>query len=228
MKILICDDEKDIVSAIEIYLKGEKYETVACYNGQEALDYLEKHQDIDLVILDVMMPVLDGITTLMKIRTFSTVPVILLTAKSEDNDKIIGLNIGADDYVTKPFNPLELIARVKSQLRRSHNFSHTAQGLQLSCGGIVVNDESKAVFVDEKEVNLTPTEYDILKLLMQNQGKVFSPTQIYQKIWQDYVYGSEATVAVHIRHLRTKIEIDPSEPRYLKVVWGQGYKIEGQ
>ena len=228
MKILICDDEKDIVSAIEIYLKGENYETEVCYNGQEALDYLTSHQDIDLVILDVMMPVMDGITTLMKLRTFSTVPVIFLTAKGEDHDKIIGLNIGADDYVTKPFNPLELIARVKSQLRRSLNFVKQEEKLQLSCGGIVIDDDSKAVFVDEKEVNLTPTEYEILKLLMQHQGKVFSPTKIYQKIWQDYVYGSEATVAVHIRHLRKKIEIDPSKPRYLKVVWGQGYKIEGQ
>lgn len=229
MKILICDDEQDILSAIEIYLKAEGYETCTAKNGKEALGILKDNADIKLVILDVMMPIMDGISTLAQIRNFSTVPVILLTAKSEDTDKILGLNIGADDYITKPFNPMELIARVRSQLRRYVDFgSMIKEESHLICGGIVMDDSSKAVFVDEKPINLTPTEYEILKLLITHPGKVFSPVKIYEKIWDDNAYGSEGTVAVHIRHLRKKIEIDPSQPRYLKVVWGQGYKIEGK
>jgi len=225
--ILICDDERDIVSALKIYLDAEGYNTICCYNGNEAVEAV-KNNEIHLLLLDVMMPVCDGITALAQLREFSNIPVILLTAKSEDTDKVIGLNIGADDYVTKPFNPIELIARVRSQLRR---FMQLGAGTQKTSdgyiiGGIELNDSAKRVTVDGEEVSLTPTEYEILKLLMQNKGKVLSPKEIYHSVWNDVAYGAESTVAVHIRHLREKIEINPAEPRYLKVVWAHGYKIE--
>ena len=224
--ILICDDEKDIVNALDIYLKSEGYNTVLSYNGSEALEKV-RTEDIHLVLMDIMMPVTDGITAMVKIREISNIPVILLTAKSEDTDKVLGLNVGADDYITKPFNPVEVIARVKSQLRRymmlgGGNFPEKA----IVIGSIELDDASKKVTVDGEKISFTPTEYEILRLLMQNPDKVFSPKEIYQKVWKDDPYGAESTVAVHIRHLREKIEINPAEPRYLKVVWGQGYKME--
>lgn len=224
--ILICDDEKDIVNALDIYLKSEGYNTVLSYNGSEALEKV-RTEDIHLVLMDIMMPVTDGITAMVKIREISNIPVILLTAKSEDTDKVLGLNVGADDYITKPFNPVEVIARVKSQLRRymmlgGGNFPEKA----IVIGSIELDDASKKVTVDGEKISFTPTEYEILRLLMQNSDKVFSPKEIYQKVWKDDPYGAESTVAVHIRHLREKIEINPAEPRYLKVVWGQGYKME--
>lgn len=225
--ILICDDERDIVSALKIYLDAEGYNTVCCYNGKEAIEAV-KSKEIHLLLLDIMMPECDGITALASIREFSNIPVILLTAKSEDTDKVIGLNIGADDYVTKPFNPIELIARVRSQLRRFMQLGGGAKeiGDGYIIGGIELNDSSKRVTVDGEEVSLTPTEYEILKLLMRNKGRVMSPKEIYRNVWNDAAYGAESTVAVHIRHLREKIEINPAEPRYLKVVWAHGYKIE--
>lgn len=224
--ILICDDEKDIVNALDIYLKSEGYNTVLSYNGSEALEKV-RTEDIHLVLMDIMMPVMDGITAMVKIREISNIPVILLTAKSEDTDKVLGLNVGADDYITKPFNPVEVIARVKSQLRRymmlgGGNLPEKA----IVIGSIELDDSSKKVTVDGERISFTPTEYEILRLLMQNPDKVFSPKEIYQKVWKDDPYGAESTVAVHIRHLREKIEINPAEPRYLKVVWGQGYKME--
>lgn len=224
--ILICDDEKDIVNALDIHLKSEGYNTVLSYNGSEALEKV-RTEDIHLVLMDIMMPVTDGITAMVKIREISNIPVILLTAKSEDTDKVLGLNVGADDYITKPFNPVEVIARVKSQLRRymmlgGGNFPEKA----IVIGSIELDDASKKVTVDGEKISFTPTEYEILRLLMQNPDKVFSPKEIYQKVWKDDPYGAESTVAVHIRHLREKIEINPAEPRYLKVVWGQGYKME--
>lgn len=226
--ILVCDDEKDIVSALKIYLAAEGYQIYEAYNGEEALQILSE-QEIHLVLMDIMMPKMDGISAMVQIRQQSNVPVILLTAKSEDTDKILGLNIGADDYVTKPFNPVELQARVKSQLRRymqlGGGVKHQNREL-LSVGGIELNDDKKEVTLDGERVALTRTEYDILKLLMENQGTVFSPAQIYTKVWKDNPYGTENTVAVHIRHLREKIEYNPAEPRYLKAVWGRGYKIE--
>ena len=226
--ILICDDEKDIVSALKIYLEAEGYRTLCAYNGQEALSLAER-EEVHLVLMDIMMPVMDGITAMVRLRERSNLPVILLTAKGEDTDKILGLNVGADDYVTKPFNPVELLARVKSQLRRYLQLGGgvplTDKSL-LTVGNITLNDKAKAVTVDGETVNLTPTEYEILKLLMQHPGEVFSPKEIYRKVWQDTPYGAESTVAVHIRHLREKIEINPAEPRYLKVVWAQGYKME--
>ena len=226
--ILICDDERDIVSALEIYLKSEDYNTFKAYNGQEAIEVL-KANEIHLVLMDIMMPVCDGITALSKLREISNIPVILLTAKGEDTDKILGLNVGADDYITKPFNPVEVLARVKSQLRRFMQLgcNKKLSGDDCIIGGIELNDSSKQVFVDGVEVSLTPTEFEILKLLMQNVGTVMSPKEIYRKVWNDEAYGGESTVAVHIRHLREKIEINPSEPRYLKVVWAHGYKMEG-
>ena len=225
--ILLCDDEKDIVNALKIYLADSNYHFFEAYNGQEALKII-KEQEIHLILLDIMMPVMDGMQAMVKIREQSNVPIILLTAKSEDTDKILGLNIGADDYITKPFNPMEVSARVKSQLRRYMQLgSGIHQDSVLTIGGVELNDVKKEVTLDGEQVNLTPTEYDILKLLMENPGKVFSPKEIYEKVWKDLPYGSEGTVAVHIRHLREKIEINPAEPRYLKVVWGQGYKIEG-
>ena len=224
--ILICDDDKDIVSALDIYLTSEGYQTVRAYNGKEALRAMDTHE-IHLILMDVMMPELDGIRTTAKLRGGSSVPIILLTAKSEDADKILGLNIGADDYITKPFNPLEVIARVKSQLRRYTSLGGAEKGPGLiSVGPISMDDSAKQVTVVGEPVALTPIEYNILKLLLSHPGQVFSSAQIYEQVWNDPAYGSENTVAVHIRHLREKIEINPAEPRYLKVVWGLGYKIE--
>ena len=223
--ILVCDDEKDIVSALKIYLMADGYQVFEAGNGREALEYLTK-EDIHLVLMDIMMPEMDGITAMVKIREQSNVPVILLTAKSEDTDKILGLNIGADDYVTKPFNPVELQARVKSQLRRYMQLGGGSVRKEvLTMGGIELDDRTKEVTLDGDKVSLTRTEYDILKMLMENPGKVFSPTQIYTQVWKDNPYGAENTVAVHIRHLREKIEYNPAEPRYLKAVWGRGYKM---
>jgi len=224
--ILVCDDEKDIVAALEIYLGAEGYKVFCAYNGNEAVKAVNEN-DIHLILLDIMMPEKDGIAAMLKIRESSNVPVILLTAKSEDSDKVMGLNVGADDYITKPFNPLEVIARVKSQLRRYMNLGGGGIKTQNLClGGIELDDTSKLVTVDGDAVNLTPTEYDILKLFMQNPGTVFSPKDIYRKVWNDSPIGVEGTVAVHIRHLREKLEINPAEPRYIKVVWGKGYKME--
>ena len=228
--ILICDDEKDIVSALKIYLSAEGYNTLCAYNGNEALDII-KTQEVHLALMDIMMPECDGITAMTKLREFSNLPVILLTAKGEDTDKILGLNVGADDYITKPFNPVEVIARVRSNLRRYMQLGgnkHKADGNVYIIGGIELNDNAKQVTVDGEEVSLTPTEFQILKLLMQNRGTVLSPKDIYRYVWNDdATYGAESTVAVHIRHIREKIEINPAEPRYLKVVWAHGYKIEG-
>ena len=224
--ILICDDEQDIVSALKIYLEAEGYRTFAAANGREALEILDR-EDIHLVLLDIMMPVLDGVSALAKMREYSNVPVILLTAKSEDTDKVLGLNIGADDYVTKPFNPVELLARVRSQLRRYLQLGGGAvRESVLTIGPISLDDGSKAVTLDGEPVNLTPREYDILKLLMQNPGRVFHPRDLYRKVWNEEPFGAESTVAVHIRHLREKLEIDPASPRYIRAVWGQGYKIQ--
>ena len=224
--ILICDDEKDIVNALKIYLNDANYTLYEACNGREALK-VATEQELHLVLMDIMMPEMDGIEAMVKIRETSNVPVILLTAKSEDADKVLGLTVGADDYITKPFNPIEVSARVKSQLRRYMQLGAGNQQPEvLKCGGIEMDDKEKRVLSDGEEVALTPTEYDILKLLMQHPGQVFSPKTIYQKIWKDLPYGSENTVAVHIRHLREKLEINPAEPRYLKVVWGQGYKME--
>lgn len=224
--ILICDDETDIVNALKIYLHNEEYQLFEAFDGQQALDVVQKN-DIHLVLMDIMMPRMDGITAMVEIRKESNVPIILLTAKSEDTDKILGLNVGADDYITKPFNPIEVLARVKSQLRRYLLLgAGEVKSNVITIGGIELDDTEKTVSADGENVSLTPTEYDILKLLMQNPGKVFSPAEIYRKIWNDVPLGSENTVAVHIRHIREKIEINPAEPRYLKVVWGQGYKFE--
>ncbi|MGI6280147.1 MAG: response regulator transcription factor [Acutalibacteraceae bacterium] len=227
-RILICDDEKDIVAALKIYLEAEGYETICAYNGNEAINAVDNNE-IHLVIMDIMMPVCDGITAMVKIREKTNLPVILLTAKGEDTDKILGLNIGADDYVTKPFNPVELIARVRSQLRRYMQLGgNSAAGENtLVVGNIVLDDNAKRVTVDGEEVSLTPTEFEILKLLMKNKGKVLNPKDIYRFVWNDEAFGAERTIAVHIRHLREKIEINPAEPRYLKVVWAHGYIMEG-
>ena len=224
--ILICDDEKDIVSALKIYLSSEGYQTCVAYTGKEALQLINQ-QEIHLILMDVMMPQLDGITATARLREHSNIPVILLTAKSEDTDKILGLNIGADDYITKPFNPVELLARVRAQLRRYTRLGGMGRSeMLLRVGGIELDDTGKTVTVDGEPKSLTPTEYEILKLLMENPGKVYSTEEIYRHVWQDEAYGADNTVAVHIRHLREKVEINPSEPRYLKVVWGQGYKME--
>ena len=226
--ILICDDEKDIVSALDIYLRAEGYETAAAFNGHEALEAL-RSQEIQLVLLDVMMPELDGISTLARIRKENNVPVILLTAKGDDTDKVLGLNVGADDYITKPFNPVELIARVRSQLRRYLQLGgNTMQEETLRIGSIELDDKRKAVMLDGEPVSLTPREYDILKFLMLHPGEVFSPRELYRRIWNEEPYGAESTVAVHIRHLREKLEITPAQPRYIKAVWGQGYKLENK
>ena len=225
-QVLVCDDEKDIVSALRIYLTTEGYKVFEAYNGKEALKVLQE-EDIHLVLMDVMMPEMDGITAMVKIREISNVPVILLTAKSEDTDKILGLTVGADDYITKPFNPVELQARVKSALRRYMQLGGgVVKSDTLSIGPIELEDRTKVVTLDGEKVLLTPTEYDILKLLMENPGKVFSPAEIYTRVWKDNPYGSENTVAVHIRHLREKLEYNPTEPRFLKAVWGRGYKLE--
>ena len=224
--ILICDDDQDIVSALDIYLTSEGYQTIKAYNGVEALRAVEQHE-VHLILMDIMMPELDGIQATAKLREGHNVPIILLTTKSEDTDKILGLNIGADDYITKPFNPLEVIARVKSQLRRYTALGGAEKGPGLlTAGPITMDDSAKVVTVDGEAINLTPIEYNILKLLLSHSGQVFSSAQIYEQVWNDPAYGSENTVAVHIRHLREKIEINPAEPRYLKVVWGLGYKIE--
>lgn len=228
--ILVCDDDKDIVDAIEIYLTQEGYHVLKAYDGEEALEILEKEM-VHLLILDVMMPKLDGIHATLKIRENNSIPIIILSAKSEDVDKILGLNVGADDYVSKPFNPLELIARVKSQLRRYTQLggnSNIPNEKIYETGGLSINDDRKEVTVDGESVKLTPIEYNILLLLTKNQGKVFSIDQIYESIWNEDAIGADNTVAVHIRHIREKIEINPREPRYLKVVWGVGYKIEKQ
>jgi len=223
--ILLCDDEKDIVSALKIYLNDPDYVLFEADNGKKALEIL-KQQEIHLVLLDIMMPVMDGITALAKIREESAVPVILLTAKSEDSDIILGLNVGADDYITKPFNPMEVTARVRSQLRRYLRLGGNLQTESLSIGGIELDDAAKEVRVDGDLIALTPKEFEILRFLMKNAGTVYSPKEIYASIWQEQPYGSENTVAVHIRHLREKIEIDPAQPRYIKVIFGQGYKFE--
>lgn len=224
--VLVCDDEKDIVSALEIYLHSEGYNVIKAYNGKEALALMERER-VHLVIMDIMMPVMDGISALVKIRGSYNTPVIFTTAKSEDNDIILGLNLGADDYITKPFNPVELLARVRSQIRRYTLLgSAVASEKVISVGNIVIDDAAKTVTADGDEISLTPTEYDILKLLAANPGKVYSPSEIYREVWEDEPFGSDSTVAVHIRHLREKVEINPNKPRYIKVVWGQGYKLE--
>lgn len=229
-KILVCDDDKQIVEAIEIYLTGEGFDVIKAYDGYEALELLETNE-VDLMIVDVMMPGLDGIRTILKVREDSSIPIIILSAKSEDTDKILGLNIGADDYIAKPFSPLELVARVKSQLRRYTqlgNLPPVSDEQIFKCGGLMINDDTKEVRVDDEPIKLTPIEYHILLLLVRNAGKVFSIDEIYKQIWNEEAIGADNTVAVHIRHIREKIEINPREPRYLKVVWGVGYKIEKQ
>ena len=231
LTVLVCDDEKDIANAISIFLRSEGYNVLTAGNGKEALELIEE-EDIHLVLLDIMMPVMDGVTALSKIREVSNVPVIMLTAKSEDTDKILGLNLGADDYVTKPFNPVELMARVRSGLRRYMQLGgNTASGNgedEMICGRIKLVDRTKEVWLDGDPVKLTRTEYDILRFLMMNPGKVFTPMEIYKTVWKDDTMGSESIVAVHIRHLREKIEIDPSEPRYIKMIWGRGYFLENK
>ena len=226
--ILICDDDQDIVSALRIYLTSEGYRTVEAYDGQQALDAV-RAGGIDLILMDVMMPKLDGIRATAQLREEGNIPIILLTAKSEDSDKVLGLNIGADDYITKPFNPIEVLARVKSQLRRYTSLggkSREEEQGALRNGSLAMDDQAKTVTVDGEPVSLTPIEYNILRLLLRNPGRVYSTAQIYEQVWNDPALGSENTVAVHIRHLREKIEIDPANPRYLKVVWGLGYKME--
>lgn len=227
MTILVCDDDREIVEAIEIYLQQEDYTILKAYDGEEALQVM-KREKVDLLIIDVMMPKLDGIRATLKIREESSIPIIILSAKTEDADKILGLNVGADDYITKPFNPLELVARVKSQIRRYTTLSSNVMESDTiyEAGGLSINDDLKKVTVDGEEVKLTPIEYNILLLLMKNKGKVYSINQIYESIWNEEAIGADNTVAVHIRHIREKIEINPKEPRYLKVVWGVGYKIE--
>ena len=226
--VLICDDQPDIVNALKIYLAPEGYRLFEAGTGLEALDIV-KNNEIHLVLLDVMMPRMDGITATAKIREFSNIPIILLTAKSETEDKVLGLNVGADDYITKPFVPVEVLARVRSQLRRYAKLGSAPAEApdELSIGGIVLNDRTKSVAVEGSPVSLTPTEYSILKLLMEHPGKVYSTKALYEAVWQEAALGSEGAVAVHIRHLREKVEINPSEPRYIKGVWGQGYKMEG-
>ena len=225
--ILVCDDDREIVDAIEIYLSQEGYRILKAYDGVQAVEMLEQ-EDVQLLLIDIMMPKLDGLRATLKIREKSSIPIIILSAKSEDADKILGLNIGADDYVTKPFNPLELVARVKSQLRRYTKLGNAMDENQkiYQTGGLVMNDDLKEVTVDGEQVKLTPIEYNILLLLVKNQGKVFSINQIYESIWNEDAIGADNTVAVHIRHIREKIEINAKEPRYLKVVWGIGYKVE--
>ncbi len=227
--VLVVDDDKEIVKAIEIYLSKEGYNILKAYNGKQALEILKENKDIHLIILDIMMPEMDGIETANTIRKDSAIPIIMLSAKSEDYDKIEGLNCGADDYVTKPFNPLELIARVNSQIRRYTHLGSIAQKDEKNVyhsGGLYINDETKIVTVDGNEVKLTPTEYNILKFLTKNKGIVYSIEQIYKNVWEEECYGAENIIAVHIRHIREKIEINPREPKYLKVIWGIGYKIE--
>ncbi len=225
--VLVCDDDKEIVEAIEIYLTKEGYNILKAYNGEEALKTI-KNNEIHLLILDIMMPKINGIKVAEEIRKDKGVPIIMLSAKSEDYDKINGLNTGADDYMTKPFNPLELIARVNSQIRRYTTLGSIKkeEGKIYETGELVINDDTKEVYVDQKQIKLTPTEYNILKFLTKNKGMVFSIEQIYENVWEDEAYGAENIIAVHIRHIREKIEINPKEPKYLKVIWGIGYKIE--
>lgn len=225
--ILVCDDDRDIVDAIEIYLTSESYQILKAYNGKDAIDIINR-ETVHLALLDIMMPQMDGIRATMSLREAGNpIPIIFLTAKSEDSDKVLGLNIGADDYITKPFNPLELTARVKSALRRYTKLGSMTQEQHIyGTGGLIVNDERKEVFVDGEQIRLTPIEYNLLKLLVRNKGRVFSISEIYEKIWKEPSYGADNIVAVHIRHIREKIEINPKEPKYLKVVWGIGYKIE--
>ena len=224
--ILICDDERDIVTALKIYLSSEGYNLYEAYTGREALEIVRRH-DIHLILMDIMMPEMDGIAATAKLREEYNIPIILLTAKSEDTDKVLGLNIGADDYITKPFNPIEVLARVRSQLRRSTSLGGMEQRpSKLVIGGIALDDDTKTVTVDGEPVSLTPIEYNILLLLMRHPGRVYSSAQIYEQVWNEAAFGSEGAVAVHIRHLRATLEITPSEPRYLKVVWGLGYKME--
>ena len=224
--IIVCDDKKDIVSALEIYLTAEGYHVFRAENGREALT-LAQNEDVHLMLLDVMMPQMDGLETLTRLREFSNIPVILLTAKSEDSDKILGLNVGADDYVTKPFNPVEVLARVRSQLRRYLQLgAGSVRPASIVIGGIELDDSAKTVTVDGEPVALTPKEYDILRFLMTNAGAVFTPAEIYRRVWGDIPLNAAGAIAVHIRHLREKLEIDPAEPRYIKVVWGKGYKME--
>ena len=226
-KILICDDQPDIVSALKIYLSTEGYQLFTASNGLEAIE-LARREDLSLILMDVMMPHMDGITATAKIREFSNVPILFLTAKSETPDMVLGLNTGADDYITKPFEPTEVLARVRSHLRRYALLgSRTPDSAHLAIGGISLDDRTKTVTVEGEPVSLTPTEYSILHLLMRNPGRVYSTKALYEAVWQEVALGNEGSVAVHIRHLREKIEINPSEPRYLKVVWGQGYKLEG-
>ena len=224
-RVLICDDQPDIVNALKIYLKPEGYELLTAANGQEAV---ELAKNADLILMDIMMPVMDGIIATDRIREFSNVPIILLTAKSETEDVVLGLNVGADDYITKPFVPVEVLARVRSQLRRYNMQSKQMPTTdEIIVGGIVMNDREKLVTVDGDAVSLTPMEYSILKLLLENPNKVYSSKEIYRRVWQEEPLGAEGAVSVHIRHIREKIEIDPGNPRYIKVVWGQGYKMEG-
>ncbi len=224
--ILVCDDERDIVAALKIYLEADGYRVLTASNGREALETVH-NETVQLVLLDIMMPGMDGITAMSQLRAFSNVPVILLTAKSEDSDKILGLNVGADDYITKPFNPVEVLARVRSQLRRYLQLGGTAPApAVLKIGGVELDDRAKTVSVDGESVSLTPKEYDILHFLMQNPGRVFSPSEIYRQVWDELPLNADNALAVHIRHIREKIEISPADPRYLKVVWGKGYKME--
>lgn len=228
MNILICDDDREISRAIEIYLRNEGYHVIQARDGLEALDAVKKN-DIHLILMDVMMPRMDGIQATMRIRQEKNIPIIMLSAKAQDYDKINGLNVGADDYVTKPFNPMELVARVKSQLRRYTDLGslHKEEsGDVWRSGGLTLDDAKKSVEVDGRPVSLTPTEYRILLFLVRNAGRVFSIEQIYEEVWDEPAYNPENTVAVHIRHIREKIEIDPGNPQYLKVVWGTGYKVE--
>ncbi len=224
--VLVCDDERDIVSALKVYLTSEGYNVIEACNGREALKALSEN-DIKLVLMDIMMPEMDGISAMVELRKYYNVPVIFLTSKGEYTDKILGLNVGADDYITKPFNPIEVTARVKSQLRRYVELgSDNKKNDALINGGIEIDDKSKVVTVDGERINLTPTEYEILKLFMENPGEVFSPKDIYRRVWNDDPFGAENTVLVHIRHLREKVEINPAEPRYIIAVWGHGYKME--
>ena len=228
--ILVCDDDKEIAAAVDIYLTAEGYRVMKAYDGLQAMEQLQNNPEIQLILMDIMMPRMDGMHATMKIRESRNIPIIMLSAKSEDNDKILGLNIGADDYITKPFNPMELIARVKSQLRRYTNFGtakeNGSDASVLVNGGLELDDGAKKVSVDGMEVSLTPVEYKIVKFLMENRGLVFSSSQIYENVWNEPSYGADNIVAVHIRHIREKIEINPKEPRYIKVIWGHGYKME--
>lgn len=225
--ILICDDDKDIVGALKIYLTNPDYKLFEAFNGKEAIEVM-KNNDISLILLDIMMPVMDGIEAMVKIREFSNAPIILLTAKSEDSDKVLGLNVGADDYVTKPFNPAEVIARVGAMLRRYTKLgSDVADKKEVVVGGLELNNDSRQIFAEGEPVNLTPKEFEILRFLMLNKGKTFSPSEIYRAVWHEEPISGDKTIAVHIRHIREKIEIDPAEPRYLKVVFGRGYILEG-